>query len=275
MRLAVAVGTSEVPRAIPVALFDGGFDEKLAKAAAAGLDGVELMTAIPKDLDTRLIRSSLRATGLEVAAIGSGAVTFITGLTLMDPDESRAQCAEMRLMELIDFASDVGSPLVTIGSFRGWVRGGGAEMRSRLVAVLRRGAKYAGPRGVRLAVEPINRYESDIVNTAEGGLELLRDVDHSGVGLLLDTYHVNIEESSWVGPFRRVSDAGTLWHVHLGDNNRLPPGEGLIDFSAIVDTLRQVHYGGYLSAELLAKPDPDTAAHNTVRYMRMILEASL
>ena len=273
MRLAVAVGTPEVPRVIPVALFEGGFDGKLAKAAAAGLDGVELMTALPKDLDAQLIRASLRANGLEVAAIGSGGVTFITGLTLMDIEVSRAQRAEEKLKELINFASDVGSPLVTIGSFRGWVRGGGAEMRSRLVAVLRRGANYAGPRGVRLVVEPINRYESDIVNTAEEGLELLRDVDHPGVGLLLDTYHVNIEDSSWAGPFRQVGGVGKLWHVHLGDNNRLPPGEGLIDFPAIVDALRKVNYAGYLSAELLGKADPDAAADNTVRYMRMILEA--
>jgi sugar phosphate isomerase/epimerase len=63
-----------------------------------------------------------------------------------------------------------------------------------------------------------------------------------------------------------------LWHVHLGDNNRLPPGCGLIDFRAIVATLREVGYSGYLSAELLARPDPDTAARHTLTYMRSLLE---
>jgi sugar phosphate isomerase/epimerase len=90
--------------------------------------------------------------------------------------------------------------------------------------------------------------------------------------LLLDTYHVNIEETSWTEPFRRLMAAGKLWHVHLGDNNRLPPGRGLIDFAAIVATLRQLDYTGWLSAELLARPDPDTAAQQTLTYMRSLLE---
>ncbi|MGW8250065.1 MAG: sugar phosphate isomerase/epimerase family protein, partial [Anaerolineales bacterium] len=92
------------------------------------------------------------------------------------------------------------------------------------------------------------------------------------LGLLLDTYHVNIEESSYSEPFRHTIQAGRLFHVHLGDNNRLPPGQGLIDFEAIVKTLYECGYSGYLSAELLAKPDPDTAARETLTYMRGLLE---
>jgi sugar phosphate isomerase/epimerase len=65
--------------------------------------------------------------------------------------------------------------------------------------------------------------------------------------------------------------AGRLWHVHLGDSNRLPPGKGHLDFAGIVSTLAQGGYEGYLSAELLAKPDPDTAAEMTIRTMRGIM----
>jgi sugar phosphate isomerase/epimerase len=140
-----------------------------------------------------------------------------------------------------------------------------------LAALLREGAAYAKARGVRLALEPLNRYESDIVNSAEEGLAFLNEIGHPTLGLVLDTYHVNIEERSWTEPFRRVMAAGRLFHIHLGDNNRLPPGHGLIDFPAIVVSLREIGYNGYLSAELLAKPDPDTAAQQTCTYMRSLL----
>jgi sugar phosphate isomerase/epimerase len=68
--------------------------------------------------------------------------------------------------------------------------------------------------------------------------------------------------------------AGKLWHVHLGDNNRLPPGHGLIDFPEIVMALLQAGYQGYLSAELSPKPDADTAAQQTLVYMRSLFAPS-
>jgi sugar phosphate isomerase/epimerase len=142
-----------------------------------------------------------------------------------------------------------------------------------LVAVLHAAVTYAASRGVRLVLEPLNRYESDVINNVEEGLAFLRDVGHPALGMVLDTYHINIEENSWTTPFRQAMAAGCLWHVHIGDNNRLPPGRGLIDFPAIVATLREIGYDGYLSAELLARPDPDTAAQDTLTYMRSLLEA--
>ncbi len=120
--------------------------------------------------------------------------------------------------------------------------------------MLRRAAEHAAAAGVRLALEPLNRYEADLVNTAEQGLEFVEEVGHPALGLLLDTYHVNIEEASWEAPFRSLMEAGRLWHVHLGDNNRLPPGRGMIDFCALLRLLRSVGYDGALSAELLAMP---------------------
>jgi len=272
MRLSVAIQTPDVKQQIPVSLLTGSFTEKLARAAEIGLDGVELMTADPRRLDSLAVASRVRENGLEVSAVGSGAVAFATGLTLLHPDPEKARLAEIRLHELINFAGDVGAPLVTIGSFRGWMGERGEKQRRCLITVLRRGAEYARSHGVRLALEPINRYEGDLVNTAEDGLALLEEVGHSELGLLLDTYHVNIEENSWTEPFHRLVIAGKLWHVHLGDNNRLPPGRGLIDFGSIVATLSKDGYDGYLSAELLGRPDPDTAAYETVAYMRSIMK---
>jgi sugar phosphate isomerase/epimerase len=272
MKLSVAVQTPEVNRAVPVALLAGTFEERLGKARRLGLDGLELMAADPARLDAAAIRAALEQAGLEAAAIGSGAVAYCTGLTLLHADGAVAARASSRLDDLIEFAARVGAPLVTIGSFRGWLSSVGAGGRERLAGVLRCAARLGRERGVRLALEPLNRYESDIVNTAEQGLAFVAEVDQPALGLLLDTYHVNIEERSWTEPFRRLMSAGKLWHVHLGDNNRLPPGQGLIDFPAIVATLSELGYTRFLSAELLALPDPDTAARQTLEYMRSILE---
>jgi sugar phosphate isomerase/epimerase len=272
MRLSLVVQTPEVEPTIPVAFFTGSFEEKLVKAAELGIDGIELMAADPMALDVDAIGAGLRENGLEAAAVGSGAVAFVTGLTLLHADPEKADQARLRLRELVDFAAGVGAPLVTVGSFRGRLASVGADGRDRLAAILRDGAAYAEAQSVRLALEPLNRYESDIVNNAQEGLAFLAEVGHPALGLLLDTFHVNVEERSWTEPFRGAMAAGRLSHVHLGDNNRLPPGHGLIDFPAIVATLREIGYNGYLSAELLAKPDPDTAARQTMTYMRSLLQ---
>ena len=274
MRLALAVQTPDVTFALPVALLSGTWPEKLDRAARLGVDGLELMTADPSGLQPGRMRKELEAHGLSAAAIGSGAAVMQAGLTLLHADAAVAARAATRLNELTAFAADVGAPLVTVGSFRGRLAGAGPGARERLADTLRLAAERAAALGVRLAVEPLNRYEADLVNTAAEGLAFVESIGHAAVGLLLDTYHVNIEESSWEAPILLLMRAGRLWHVHLGDNNRLAPGDGMIDFGALVRTLRASGYDGTLSAELLARPDPDTAARRTVEHMRPLLEAA-
>jgi 5-keto-L-gluconate epimerase len=104
-------------------------------------------------------------------------------------------------------------------------------------------------------------------------LAFLIDLNHPAVGLLVDNFHVNIEENSWTEPFRQAMTAGKLFQVHLGDNNRLPPGQGLIDFAAILATLHATGYNGWLSAELLGIPDPDSAGQQTIDTMSHLMKA--
>jgi sugar phosphate isomerase/epimerase len=248
--------------------------EKVQKAAQLGVDGLELMTADPSRVDARQLRAEMEAHCLLAVAVGSGAAAMQDGLHLLHSDPQVSDHAARRLNELIDFASAVGAPLVTIGSFRGKLASTGPDGRQRLAGILHRAADHAASANVRLAIEPLNRYEADLVNTAEEGLDFVDAVGHPALGLLLDTYHVNIEESSWETPISLLMQAGKLWHVHLGDNNRLPPGSGMIDFGALVRMLRAAGYGGALSAELLAWPDPDTAARRTAEHMRPLLEAA-
>ena len=274
MKLALATPTPEVTAPVPVALLSGTFVERMQKAARLGYDGVELLVVCPDDLSADEIRTQVSDAGLEVAAIGTGAIYLVDKATLLASDPEVSHRAADRLEALIGFAAVVGAPIVTIGSFRGrlaWA--GGSEARGKLIKTLRECAEKAMEQGVRLVLEPVNRYEGDIVHTADEALTFIQEVDHSHLGLLLDTYHVNIEEASLTKPFRRALAAGRLWHVHLGDSNRLPPGQGHMDFPGIVATLGESGYQGYLSAELLPRPNPDAAAEATIRHMRQLVPA--
>jgi sugar phosphate isomerase/epimerase len=163
--------------------------------------------------------------GLQIAAIASGGRP--TGpIDAAEPRSAAGAAAERRLYELIALRGRrCALPLVTIGGFRGrlanavWTDPSGA--RAHLVEILGAAAAKAERVGVRLAIEPLNRYESDVVNTAAEGLALIREVGHSHLGLLLDTFHMNIEEPTYAGSIEQGMASGRLWHIHLGDSNRL------------------------------------------------------
>ena len=271
IRLSISVQTPEFQQPFPVALLSGDFAEKMRKAAQFGAEGVELLTIDPAALDWVALCSAIEGNGLRAAAVASGGLLYALGLSLLDPDPETAALALQRLHDLIDLAGHLKAEVVTIGSFRGRASPVNGDARGRLAEILYRAATAAAKRGVRLALEPLNRYESDLINNHSEGLEFIRQVNHPCLGLLLDTYHVNIEESSWTEPFAAALAAGRLFHVHLGDNNRLAPGDGLIDFAAILAALRRGGYAGFLSAELSPKPDPDTAARRTLSYMRGVM----
>ena len=273
MKLSLTIQTPEVPVLVPVALLSGTLEEKLAKAARMGANGVELITTEPASLDIGTLKALLDINGLQVAAIASGGMAFAAKLTLLNPDAQAAALARQRLDELIALAFALHAPVITLGSFRGRSLGDPHRSLDKLAQILRRAGDRAAETGVGIALEPLNRFEGDLLNNVAQGLAFLNELDHPSVGLLVDTFHVNIEESSWTEPFRQAMAAGKLFHVHLGDNNRLPPGKGLIDFPAILRTLKEIGYAGWLSAELLGKPDLDTAGQQTLDHMTRLTKA--
>jgi sugar phosphate isomerase/epimerase len=140
-----------------------------------------------------------------------------------------------------------------------------------LLDCLQECARAAMEEGVRLAIEPINRYETDLVNTVDEGLELIRQVDVSSLGLLLDTFHMNIEEPDIEESILRAGKH--LFHFHLADSNRRHPGAGHLDFTSICNVLKSTGYTGWVSGEFLPYPDADTAAERGIKYLRPILDS--
>lgn len=272
MKLAVTTTTPDIVAPFPFSLLEGDFSTRLKKAAKLGYDGIELAVLQPRQLDPALIHRQVEDLGLEVAAVASGAQSSQAKLTLLSPDPSVRKQARDRLVELICFAADVSAPLVTIGSFRGLIAAGDRQKAyADLVDILRSACAEAAAHSVRLAFEPLNRYETELVSNAAAGLSLINDVGHTHLGLLLDTFHMNIEEVSFRGSLQSAAQAGRLWHLHIADSNRLAPGQGHIPFDEIFTALNSLGYPGYCSAELLSLPAPDIAATQMIEYCRPYL----
>ena len=107
---------------------------------------------------------------------------------------------------------------------------------------IRRAADDAAKRGVRLAIEPLNRFETDLVNTVDQGVALLDEIERENVGLLLDTFHMNIEEKNIPDALRRAK--GRLFEFHACSSDRGTPGEDHLPWRAIAGALHDVRYDG-------------------------------
>lgn len=154
------------------------------------------------------------------------------------------------------------------------------------VASVRKAAAYAEEKGVLLAIEPINRYESFLVNSAAQGLRFVQEVNSPAVRLHLDAFHMNIEEKDPVEAIRKAG--GLLVNMHISDSQRGPVGQGHTDFAAIMKALNEIDYQGPLTMEplppvpnaLLAvqmeeyKPLRDAYAEECITRLRAYEEAA-
>ena len=241
-------------------------------AKAQGFDAVELILADPTLLDAKDIVTCSEKLGLQISTISTGQAMGMEGLSMCVPSRAVRDATYRRLCEDIDFSVRVGKPNVTIGL----IRGRGTEFPAEtayplLVSELRRIAEYADGAGVKLNLEPINRYEVALVNSTADGRKLLQDIgDRENVGILYDTFHSNIEDTDMLAAIRE--NAKQISHVHLADSNRRLPGEGHTDFTAILKTLRECGYNAYVSLEVLNRPDRKHICENAGKQIQKFME---
>ncbi|MBI4232479.1 sugar phosphate isomerase/epimerase [Candidatus Peregrinibacteria bacterium] len=113
-------------------------------------------------------------------------------------------------------------------------------------------------------IEPVNRYEDGFIHSADYAIDLIKRISHENIGLLLDTFHMNIEERDICKSI--INSRNYLWHVHIADSNRWTPGQGHLGFKRVIETLQDIHYNGYLSAEILPPmPYPAKAMQLTIQ----------
>ena len=126
------------------------------------------------------------------------------------------------------------------------------------VESVRKMAEHAGRIGVRLAVEPLNRFETYFLNTQADAARFVREVDQPGCGVLYDTFHANIEEKSFAGAIASCADV--MGHVHISENHRGTPGTGTVDWRENFDALHKAGYDGWLTVEAFGRRLPELAA---------------
>lgn len=217
-----------------------------------GYEGVELL-GDPQRYPPRIARRILADHGLEVLSLTP------LDVDLAHPDPGVRREALDYYWELLDYAAELGAGVVSCHGRVGRVRpiASQAEEGRLFVEGVARLAARAEGLGIWLALEALNRYESHLVNTAAQALAVVEEVGSPALGVLLDTYHMNIEEADLPGAIRLVG--GRLQLVHVADSNRRAPGRGHIPFRELLAALEGIGYRGPLIVECTAPgPDPFT-----------------
>lgn len=159
------------------------------------------------------------------------------------------------LSEIIERIHKMDGKLLSGVSYAGWGVPDYDFEKSKLlensVNCMKELAKKASDYGITYGIEAVNRFEGVIVNTAKEALDYVKMVDRTNVGILLDTYHMNIEENNIGDAIRTAGDK--LVGFHVGENNRTAPGRGHLDWNEIFKALKDVNYTGRIVAEPFVK----------------------
>jgi sugar phosphate isomerase/epimerase len=234
--------------------FGEDVEKSIQRVAKYGYDAIELIGE-PQTYNTKKINQLTADHGIKVSSICS---IYTAPRDLASPDPAVRKAAADYVKSVADLAAAVSCPVMIIGptavcKLTPWKDP--VEERKWAIDGMRAGAEYAQSVGVNLTIECWNRYETYMINRLEQGLEMLREVGMPNVGVMGDTFHMNIDEANIADAFRLVGKH--LNHVHLADSNRAAPGTGHTDFVPILQALKEIEYQGYLSFELLpASADP-------------------
>ena len=244
----------------------------IERAAAFGYDAIEIMPRSFDDPEPGGLRTLAARHGLAVAGLASGFLAIEQGLTFTHPDPGVRREAVEVFGRCLEMARQAGAALVSIGVVRGKLQSGLAhdQAMEHLLACVRDVGRAAQECGVTLVVEPGNRYETDFLHTVEDANAFLSAVNLPSVRLMIDTFHMNIEETSIPGAISRAGPR--LAHVHLADSNRRAPGWGHLDFDAVVRALRAIDYRGGIGLEMVFEPDFDAAARQGIEFVRRLFQ---
>ena len=269
MKLSYQIATPDISTPnLPSA--QGTLEGNLDCIAEAGFEAVELSVRKPVELDLDGIEKQIKSRGLSVSMIHTAAMGFQDKIWLCHPVPEIRDVSYRRHLDALDMAQRFGCGMV-IGSSRGnlcederrddslrW-------MRDALLGL----SDEAASRGARLYLEPLCSHWINNVTTAAEGVTLCRELDHEAFVLMLDTYHMNVDEASFTAPI--LESRELLGHMHIAENNRYYPGGGHIPFGEIIGALRSIGYDGYLTCQIVSKPDIQTAARLAAENLRALI----
>lgn len=222
-------------------------------AAKVGLDFVEIPLLHPESFDGAKTKRMLDDHGL--------GATFSLGLPADRSLPDNPKGAERFLKEALEKIQETGSDALT-----GVIYGTLGELTGRpptdedyqvIATTLKSVAREAQGRGMRLGIEPVNRYETFLINTAKQALDVIDRIGEENVFIHLDTYHVNIEEESYSNAIRTAGDR--MQYIHLSESHRGTPGTGTVDWDDVFQGLKDINFPGALVMESFVKLNPDIA----------------
>lgn len=214
-----------------------------------GFDVLEISFENPELVNVSKVHEGLKKNGLSGIVCG----VFGADRNLCSPDHHVRENAKKYIRNLIDAAFQLGSPLVCgpMYSAVGKVHLDDEQARSEewklAVSGIREMADYAKSKNIKLALEIINRFETDLLNVVSQGLDFIGQVDRENVGLHLDTFHMHLEEKNSADAIREAGSK--LFHFHACENDRGVPGSGQVHWNEIAQALRDVDYSGPIVIE--------------------------
>lgn len=251
-------------------VWSGSFDEAGLRTAlvgnnAAGYDILEIPLLDPFSFDVSAAKRLLAEHPTTLtASLGLSAETDISS-----DDPERVAAGERLLLAAVDVVAELGGSWlagVIYGAMRKHERPLTDAGRRHGQEVLSRVADHAAAAGITLALEVVNRYESNVLNTARQGIAYIREIGHENIRLHLDTYHMNIEESGLFEPFLDAADL--LGYVHIGESHRGYLGTGTVDFDSTFRALERLGYDGPIVFESFSTAIVDPQLSNTLGVWR-------
>lgn len=219
----------------------------LDKLKEMGFDGLEIHLSNPNTLPIQGIKKKIAQVGMECTF----AADLDKSTNVISPDKTIRDKGVEFLKKRSRIVSELGGDVLSGVIYAAWGEFTG-EMRTpeeweRSKDCLFQAAEYAQKYGVVLAVEPVNRFETYFLNTAEDATRLVEEINHPNVRIHLDTYHLNIEEKSF---YDAIKLAGKyLYHFHVCENDRGVPGTGHVDWLGVYKALKEINYDRWVVIE--------------------------
>lgn len=251
IQTSVSLSAFRPPQDAPV-LFHGDLDICTAQIRELGFKGVDLFIRDPMSEDSRKAKRAITQENLGVGVVMPAAMAS-AGLFLGDPSAEIRDKIISKMKEIIFYAGEIGG-MVSLGLVRGSMRAGDTRsaFMKRFANSIARLLPTAEQCGVDLLIEPINRYEINTLNSSIEAYDFIQE-HQLPVYLLLDTFHMNIEDVSLEECFKKCMPI--VKHVHFLDSNRLAPGMGHMDMTGLYHLLVGLGYQGFLCLEALPQPN--------------------